>query len=88
MAEYVKDTFATNVLDVHVKDDRYSVRDGLILYKDKIYLVLESRVKEKLMRAVHDVPMASHLGFYKTYRQLRERFIWKGFKEDVLRHVR
>ena len=28
-----------------------------------------------------------HPGFLKTYRKVRERFTWKGLKEDVLRHV-
>jgi hypothetical protein len=27
-------------------------------------------------------------GFFKTYRQIRERFSWKGLKDDVLKHIR
>lgn len=45
-------------------------------------------MKEKLMVAMHDVPLVGHLGFYKTYKLLKERFIWKGLKEGDLRHVR
>ncbi|XP_057851782.1 uncharacterized protein LOC131061965 [Cryptomeria japonica] len=32
--------------------------------------------------------MAGYLGYFKTYRQVRERFTWKGLKLDVLRYVR
>jgi hypothetical protein len=31
--------------------------------------------------------MAGHQGIGKTYRQVRERFSWKGLKEDVMSHV-
>jgi hypothetical protein len=33
-------------------------------------------------------PRTGHQGFFKTYRQIRERFSWKGLKDDVLRHIR
>jgi hypothetical protein len=32
--------------------------------------------------------MAGHQGINKTYRQVRERFSWKGLKEDVIKHVK
>jgi hypothetical protein len=32
--------------------------------------------------------MAGHQGIGKTYKQVRERFSWKGLKEDVMRHVK
>ena len=62
--------------------------DAVIFYKDKIYLVLESNLKEKILRATHDTPTAGHQGYFKTYFQIKERFSWKGLKDDVLRHVR
>ena len=40
------------------------------------------------MHTIHDAPLAGHPGFFKTYRQIRERFSWKGLKDDVLQHVR
>ena len=44
--------------------------------------------KAKVLQACHDSPMAGHQGINKTYRQVRERFSWKGLKEDVIRHVK
>ena len=40
------------------------------------------------METIHDAPSGGHPGFFKTYRQIRERFTWKGLKDDVLQHVR
>jgi hypothetical protein len=71
-----------------IQDDRYKVVDDIIYYKDMIYLVPESKLKDNILRAVHDAPLAGHQGYLKTYRKVRERFSWKGLKEDVLHHVR
>ena len=47
-----------------------------------------SKLKEKILLASHDSPLVGHQGFTKTYRAIRERFSWKGLKEDVLQHVK
>ena len=61
---------------------------GIIYYKERIYIVLESALKENIMEAMHNTPLAGHLGYFKTYRKIRERFTWKGLKDDVLKNVR
>jgi hypothetical protein len=68
-------------------DKRYQVLYGVIFYKDRLYLVPESILKENILKASHYSPLAGHQGFFKTYRKIRERFSWKGLKDDVLRHV-
>jgi hypothetical protein len=49
--------------------------------------VPRSSLKKNILAAVHDSPLAGHQGFFKTYRQVRERFSWKGLKKDVMRHI-
>ena len=70
------------------QDEQYKVIDGVIYYKDRIYLVSESSLKKKIMEAAHDSPLASHSGYLKPYRKVRERFAWKGLKNDVLKFVK
>lgn len=88
LVEYSKDRFACEVLDGQVANDRYRVVNEIIYYRDWIFLIEGSQLKKKILQASHDSPMASHQGFAKTYRAIRERFSWKGLKEDVLQHVR
>ena len=40
------------------------------------------------MEFTHDAPVVFHPGFLKTYQKIRERFTWKGLKDDVLMYVR
>jgi hypothetical protein len=86
--EYAKDQFACQLWDGKVQDDNFKVMNDLIYYKDRIFLVPGSTFKAKVLQAYHDSPMAGHQGINKTYRQVRERFSWKGLKEDVIKHAK
>ena len=59
----------------------------MMYYKGIIYLFLDSNLKYKILQEAHDSPLAGHLGIFKTYRQLRQRFFWKRLKEDVQKYV-
>jgi hypothetical protein len=88
LVDYSKNTFDCELLEGIVQDDMYRVVDDIIYYKDMIYLVPESTLKDKILREICDAPLAGHPRYMKTYRQVRERFSLKGLKEDVLRYVR
>ena len=49
LVEYSKDKFACEVLDLYVTDDWYRVMNEVIYYKDKIFLVLDSQLLDKIM---------------------------------------
>ena len=88
MVRYSKDRFYCEVLDGQVTDDRYRVIDEIIYYRDRIFLTEGSQLKKKILQASHDSPLFGHQGFTKTYWAIRERFTWKGLKEDMLQHIR
>jgi hypothetical protein len=87
LVEYSKNKFACEVLDGQVQDDMYKVIDDVIFYKDRVYLVLGSGLKKKILATIHDSPLAGHQGFFKTYRKIRKRFSWKGFKQDLMMYI-
>jgi hypothetical protein len=87
LVEYSKNGFACEILDGQVFYYTYMVIEDIIHYKDRIYLVPESELKDKILHTAHTSPLAGHLGYLKTYRQIREWFTWKGLKTDVLKFV-
>jgi hypothetical protein len=87
LVEYSKNKFACEVMYGKIQDDQYRVIDDIIFYKDRVYLVPVSRLKKNILTTIHDSPLVGHEGFFKTYRQIRERFSWKGLKQDLMRHV-
>jgi hypothetical protein len=86
--EYFKDWFACDLTDGHIQDDRYRVVDDIIYYRDSIYLVPDSTLREDIMRVMHDIPLAGYPGYFQTYQQIKDRFSWKSLKENVWIHVR
>ena len=88
LVEYSKEHFACEILDGLLTDERYRVMDEIIYYRDQIFLANNSKLKEKILQASHDSPLAGHQGFTKAYRAIRERFSWKGLKEDALQHIK
>jgi hypothetical protein len=87
LVEYSKNKFASEVLDGRVQDDRYKVIDNVMFYKDRVYLVPDSRLKKKILAAVNDSSLVDHQGFFKPYSQIRKRLSWKGLKQDVMRYI-
>jgi hypothetical protein len=86
--EYARDQFACQLLDGQIQDDNFRIINDLISYKGRIFLVPGSAFKAKVLQACHDSPMAGHQGINKMYRQVRERFSWKGLEENVIKHVK
>ena len=64
--------------------DGYMIIGNIIYYKGRIYLIPESTLKNNIIHASHESPLSGHQGFLKTYKQIKERFSWKGLKEEVI----
>lgn len=88
LADYAKNQFAISIIEGAFHDEKYKVVDGLIHYKGRIFLIPESKLKKKILQTFHDIPLVGHQGYFKSYRQIRERFSWKGLKDDVLRYIK
>lgn len=65
---YAKDKWATGIIHGTIHNDRYIVVNDLIIYKERIFLVPGSAMKQKILRSFHDSPTTGHPGFFKTYR--------------------
>jgi len=63
-----------------IQYEMYMVVNDIGYDKDKIYLIPESKLKDKILRAVHDAPLTGHQGYLNTHRKVRERFSWKSLK--------
>jgi hypothetical protein len=62
--EYSKNKFACELIDGHIQDERYRVVDDIIYYRGHIYLVLESTLRENIMRATRDTPLVGNSRYF------------------------
>ena len=59
--EYAEDKFSCEIFDWTNHDDRYKVLEVIIYYKDRIYLVPSSSLKEKVLKRAYDSSLECHL---------------------------
>jgi len=60
LVEYFNNKFACALTNGLIQDDKYKIINDIIFYKDRIYLVPESTLKEKILRATHDAYIVGH----------------------------
>ena len=60
LVEYSKNTSTCKLMDSDTQDDRCKVVDDIIYCKDQIYLVPKSKLKQKILKEIHDSPLARH----------------------------
>eukprot|EP01018_Ginkgo_biloba_P024719 Gb_03960 [translate_table: standard] len=64
-----------------------SVEDGILWYNNRIVVPEIVELKYKILFELHDIPMAGHLGFLKTYQRVKQSFYWDGLKKDTKQFV-
>ena len=63
----------------------WEVRDGILMFKGRIFLAPDSAVKQDIMIQFHD---NFHEGFHKTLYRVRANFYWKYMREDIKKLIR
>jgi hypothetical protein len=51
-------------------------------------VVVPTHLVDMILFAMHEDPLAGHLGFTKTYNRIRERFWWDGLYTEAKEHVK
>ena len=67
--------------------DCFTLQDGLLHYKNCIWVGDDHELQHKIIRAFHSTPVGGHSGFPVTYRRLLSLFRWSGMKAQVQNFV-
>ena len=51
-------------------------------------VVAPKQIRKRILESLHDSPTGAHLGRSKTINQVRYRFYWSGYKQDIIRWCR
>lgn len=51
-------------------------------------IVIPKAQRKALLKEAHDNPTSGHMGVYKTYHRLAEKYFWPKMKSDVSKYVR
>lgn len=69
---------------------KFLLTDGILYRKAKKrpLLVIPSRLRADVLHSAHDHPASGHLGFYRTYRRISEKYYWRKLRETTLHYVK
>lgn len=65
----------------------YTLHQGLIRFKNRIWIGDNAQLHMKLLHACHSSPVGGHSGFPVTYKRMHQLFAWKGMKKAVQKFV-
>jgi hypothetical protein len=64
-------------------DKGYSLHDGLIRLKGKIWMGYNSVLQTKIIQAFHSSALGGHSSIHATTQRVQKHFVWKGLKTSV-----
>jgi hypothetical protein len=70
------------------KPTLWTLENGLLRHKGRIYVPPVRAAREELMKRMHDDPYAGHFGILRTAELLGRRYHWPGMGEDVAAYVK
>jgi hypothetical protein len=71
------------VVVVQHNDQGYSLSDGVIKFKGRIWIANNSTLQTKLISSFHGSAIGGHSGIQATYHRLKKMFYWQGMQHDV-----
>jgi transposase InsO family protein len=87
LQSYVGDQATQDLLakmaDASVPTPHYTLKDGLIRYKGRIWIGNDATLRLKLLQAMHSSAVGGHSGVPVTYRRVKQHFYWVGLKSAV-----
>lgn len=66
----------------------FSLHQGVIRYKGRVWLADNSELQQRVLHAMHDSTIGGHSGIPVTYSRLKQLFYWPGMKSAVHEYVR
>ena len=84
---YSTDSEATDLLTQLSLDSAaqppFSLRQGVILYKERIWLGSNAALQNKVISALHDSAVGGHSGVSATFAKVRQLFYWHGMRAAI-----
>ena len=61
--------------------------DGLLLYKNRVYVPNDRELKLAILKEMHNVTYAGHPGYQKTVAAIKSHYFWPGMKKEIVEYI-
>ena len=70
------------------KSEDYKLEKGdILLYKGRTCLSNSQKLKNLIIKEMHNVPYAGHLGYQKTIVAVKSQYYWPTMKKEVANFI-
>src|SRR5882724_7899278 len=68
--------------------EEWQEKDGLVLYRGRVYVPPDSQLRHDLVNTLHDSPITSHSGRWKTTDLVPRNFWWPGMGHYIAEYTK
>ena len=61
--------------------------DGILLYKNGIFVPNVQCLKQMILQEMHNVPYAGHLGYQKIVAVVKSHYFWPSMKREIVEYI-
>jgi hypothetical protein len=61
--------------------------DGIVTFKDCIYVPTGGGLRTEIIRTNHDLPWAGHFGVQRMLDLVLQKYYWPGMRRDIIQYV-
>ena len=73
---------------VNLQGDKWEKCDGLVLFRGKVYVPLDTQLWHDIVEAHHDTPVTGHLGWWKMTKLVACNYWWPGMGYYIAKYVK
>lgn len=73
---------------IEMKDLRWDDANGLLIFKDRVFVPFDDDLRATIVRQYHDSPTAGHGGRKSTYFLISQKFFWPRMTATVARYTK
>ena len=70
-----------------LQSDEWSLEQDLVLFRGKVYVPKDSKLRMEIIKLHHDTPVAGHPGQWKTLELVLHNYWWPNITKDVKGYV-
>ena len=68
--------------------NEWEERDGLVLFRRKVYIPLDAQLQHDIVEAHHDTLVTRHSGWWKTTELVAWNYWWPGMGHYITKYVK
>jgi hypothetical protein len=61
--------------------------DGILLYKNRVYIPNVLELKLAILKEMHNMTYAGHLGYQKIVAVVKSHYFWLGMKREITEYI-